>query len=422
MKHLKRLLSVLLAIALAFAVVANLYLYIPAVQTCLDQLFATVSEWITGTDVPDKGGLIQEEGDGSLIDDGDLDSLEDSGITGDSYSVDTEKYPYYSFLTESGQTIYRQVCANIEALETTFVPETDISVSEMKNAVEAVFNDHPEYFWIETAYAYRYTSNNTCVQISVSFNGTTEDFDSAKTAFDSAAGTIIDYAAALDSDYEKEKYVHDAVIALADYDESVDSSYSQSAYSALVMGRTVCAGYARAFQYILQELDVTTYYCVGYASGDHAWNIVELSDGYYNVDLTWDDSVSVSYAYFNLPDSVFSRTHTRTDLSVQLPACTATGYYNLEGNSTTQTPDNHAISDDNTPTQTPDSETAPSDDNTPAQTPGNETTPESEPATPSQPDGGDAPQAPSENRTDSPGGGGAGQNGGAPGQGGGPGF
>ncbi|MCD7738211.1 MAG: hypothetical protein LUH58_04115 [Lachnospiraceae bacterium] len=58
--------------------------------------------------------------------------------------------------------------------------------------------------------------------------------------------------------------------------------------------------------------------------------MVALSDGYYNVNLTWDDSVTVAYTYFNIPDSVFSQTHTRTGLSTQLPACTATEYYNPE--------------------------------------------------------------------------------------------
>ena len=62
----------------------------------------------------------------------------------------------------------------------------------------------------------------------------------------------------------------------------------QSAYSALVQGRSVCAGYARAFQYICQRLGIPAYYCAGSSGEDHAWNIVKLGDGFYNVDRKYD--------------------------------------------------------------------------------------------------------------------------------------
>ena len=47
----------------------------------------------------------------------------------------------------------------------------------------------------------------------------------------------------------------------------------------------MCAGYARAFQYIMTNLEIPTFYVTGYSNGEHAWNIVNLSDGCYNVDL-----------------------------------------------------------------------------------------------------------------------------------------
>ncbi|MCD8325296.1 MAG: hypothetical protein LUC90_01045 [Lachnospiraceae bacterium] len=340
MKSMKRGAAVLLSGSLVLAALC-LWLYVPGLQSRVAQWCAAIAGYFTemidteavdgitggtGSDaeMPDGGGT------GTLIDSDELDTLEDSGITGEDYTVDMSGCPYYSFLTEAGQSVYRQVCANIEALETTFVPAAEISVSEAMDVMEAVFGDHPEYFWIETSYGYWYTSEEICVQLVLYFNSTSEDLESARQQFDAVVDEIVSGAESLDSDYEKEKYVHDAILEIAEYDESVSSSLSQSAYSALVMGRTVCAGYARAFQYIMKELGIETYYVTGYASANHAWNIVALSDGYYNVDLTWDDSVTVAYTYFNIPDSVFSQTHTRTGLSTQLPTCTATEYYNPE--------------------------------------------------------------------------------------------
>ena len=105
----------------------------------------------------------------------------------------------------------------------------------------------------------------------------------------------------------------------AEYDTSADMN--QSAYSALVNGQTVCAGYARAFQYLMQQLNIPCYYCTGYSGQDHAWNIIKLEQKYYNVDVTWDDTTPSTYDYYNKSDAEFADTHVRKGLSVYLPVC-----------------------------------------------------------------------------------------------------
>ena len=105
---------------------------------------------------------------------------------------------------------------------------------------------------------------------------------------------------------------------------------NQSAYGALVNGQTVCAGYARAFQYLLQQLGIPCYYCTGYAGENHAWNIVALEDGYYNVDATWDDTEGGKYDYFNKTDQDYADTHVRQELAVYLPPCNGQLYRNQE--------------------------------------------------------------------------------------------
>ena len=41
------------------------------------------------------------------------------------------------------------------------------------------------------------------------------------------------------------------------------AKYNQTAYSALVNGSTVCAGYSKAFQLLMTKLGIPTYYVVG---------------------------------------------------------------------------------------------------------------------------------------------------------------
>lgn len=247
-----------------------------------------------------------------------------SGETGEGLSFSAEEYPYYQMLSENQQSVYRQIYANAQNLTEKFAPEKTVSASDVKTAFEAVIGDHPEMFWLETGYSSKYLTNGQCVEIDLKYNSTADDLESAKQRFDAAAQNLITGAASLDSNYEKEKYVHDALASAVTYDLTADMN--QSAYSALVNGKSVCAGYARAYQYLLQQLGIPCYYCTGYSGGDHAWNIVKLEDGYYNVDVTWDDEAAIRYDYFNKTDADFASTHVRQNLSVYLPACNGTAY------------------------------------------------------------------------------------------------
>ena len=273
-----------------------------------------------------------------------------SGETGDGLSFSAEKYPYYQMLTENQQSVYRQIYANAQDLTEKFAPEKTVSASDVKTAFEAVIGDHPELFWMETGYSSKYLTNGQCVEIDLKYNSTANDLESAKQRFDAAAQNLISGAASLDSDYEKEKYVHDALAAAVTYDLTADMN--QSAYSALVNGKSVCAGYARAYQYLLQQLGIPCYYCTGYSGGDHAWNIVKLDDGYYNVDVTWDDADTLRYDYFNKTDADFASTHVRQNLSVYLPACNGTAYRQAD-TTTTGAADSGQPSQGNAATQDP---------------------------------------------------------------------
>lgn len=246
------------------------------------------------------------------------------GDTGKDLKFDSKIYPYYAMLEEDMQELYKQIYANAMDGTVSFAPVVKVNVNQLKNVFEAVYNDHPELFWMETGYSCKYLKNGRCVEITLRYYPITNNLEQAKKEFDNRVQSILSGAITLDGAYEKEKYVHNALLSNVEYDESAEMN--QSAYSALVEGRSVCAGYARAFQYIMQQLDIPCYYCTGYSGEDHAWNIVKLSDGYYNVDATWDDTNPGTYDYFNKSDKQFAGTHVRKSLSVYLPACNGAAY------------------------------------------------------------------------------------------------
>jgi hypothetical protein len=100
----------------------------------------------------------------------------------------------------------------------------------------------------------------------------------------------------------KERAIHNKLCNEVDY---IKNDYDQSAVSALLMGETVCAGYAQAFELICNSIGIET---VGVTSLTHEWNKVLIDGHWYNVDATWGDkgSTLVTYDYFNKSDNYYA--------------------------------------------------------------------------------------------------------------------
>lgn len=296
-----------------------------------DYVAPDFSEIVMPAEVSGRSGYQQIEEEEEQVDETAAREIQDrldAGYTGDDLEFDPLYYPYYAMLNEKGRHVYRQIYANANGLYAEFAPVETVTAGELKNIFSAVYNDHPELFWMETAYAGKFIRNGGCVEIDLKFNRTAQDLPGAQRTFDDNAGQILAAAQNLADDYEKEKFVHDALIERISYE--MGAEMNQSAYSALVNGRTVCAGYARAFQYLMQQLGVPCYYCTGYAGESHAWNIIRLDDGFYNVDTTWDDTGDGTYDYFNRTDADYADSHLRQEMSVYLPSCDGQAYRGLE--------------------------------------------------------------------------------------------
>lgn len=275
-------------------------------------------------------GLEEIEDTGEVITKEEAQEIQDSltvGKTGEGLDFDEEMYPYYAMLNDSAKELYRQIYANMEAMTQRFKPIHDTNAQELKNAFTAVCNDQPQLFFIKTGYGYKQDMTGNIVEIDLAYLFSEDEVDNARSRFDDEADEIIAMASGKNSDYDKEVVVHDALMDKITYD--LGAPMNQSAYSALVNGRTVCAGYARAFQYICMKMDIPCYYCAGYAGENHAWNIIKLEDDYYNVDVTWDDTNPNTHNYFNCSDAEYAKDHVRRDLSVYLPPCNGEKYSDL---------------------------------------------------------------------------------------------
>ena len=137
-----------------------------------------------------------------------------------------------------------------------------------------------------------------------------------------------------DSKVEQIKKIHDWLILNTTYDTRVysESSMPKESYEAvgLIKNKTaVCSGYAEAFQIFMELLDIESKIVTGKADGvNHAWNMVQLKDEWYHIDVTWDDPLpdknTVSYNYFLITDTMMAKDHSWNTKSY--PACEGIEY------------------------------------------------------------------------------------------------
>ena len=138
------------------------------------------------------------------------------------------------------------------------------------------------------------------------------------------------------SDYEIAKALHDYLALNNEYDMRYYSGgmprISYTAYGALVNRTSVCAGYALAYERLMDQVGIPCEYVTGMTTrGSHAWNIVQIDGEWYHVDVTWDDPTPdregyVRYKYFLKSDKAMSRDHVSSEAS---HTCTSTKYDNV---------------------------------------------------------------------------------------------
>ncbi len=142
--------------------------------------------------------------------------------------------------------------------------------------------------------------------------------DSDDTAFEDTVWRILDEALAPGMGInEKIRAIHDALAGHVTYDlEGYDlgevDDQSHTAYGALVEGRAVCDGYAEAFNLLLNRAGITSDLVIGEALDEgHAWNLVAFEEGFYHVDLTWNDldNGGISEAYYKINQDEIQRDH-----------------------------------------------------------------------------------------------------------------
>ncbi len=261
---------------------------------------------------------------------------------------------FYESLSSDEQRAYQLLIDGFMAmapkisLEGCKVPESRINV-----VWESAVSDHPEIFWVLRHYSYHYDANQIITEVEPHYNMDSEERARRQSAVDEAASALLSRIPAEMGDFDAALWLYELLADIMDYDsialqQQEDRQKAmkrqkiqdnapddlRSIYGALVQRKAVCAGYAVAYQYLLQQIGIECLYVRGCIRdrGYHAWNIVNLEGDYYHVDVTWGDGSNtdarkhqkyMSYNYFCLTDAEI-RLSRSIDRKPPSPACTAT--------------------------------------------------------------------------------------------------
>lgn len=188
------------------------------------------------------------------------------------------------------------------------VSDGGYTVGDFWDALGIVAVD-PEYYWAASQFGFGYIDSNgnsspqrteRLTSISLYYvvpTNTVPDVINATEAKVSEALTWIPNNA---TRFQVVQALHDYLVRNCVYDRSAVNeviSPSRTAYGALANGKAVCQGYSLAFKLLLRRAGVPAVY-VGSDSMQHAWNMVQMeNNGWYHVDVTWDDPILHTSTY-----------------------------------------------------------------------------------------------------------------------------
>ncbi|MDE7267121.1 MAG: hypothetical protein K2N89_06630 [Lachnospiraceae bacterium] len=259
-----------------------------------------------------------------------------------------EIYYAYHKLDESEQNLYRELLDALSMMAEKRRVST-LDSEQLDRVFECVLNDHPELFYVE---GFQYTEHffgDTLTGISFegTYSMTKEEAELALDEIEQSLSECMKEVPLNEDEYSTVKYLYEYLIDNTEYDKDADNN--QNIRSVFLGGRSVCQGYAKAMQYMLQKVGIQSLLVTGYTGTErHAWNLVRVNGKYYYLDPTWGDASysysgsegmeneiflpPINYDYFLVTTNEITKTHSFEDL-VALPSCESTedNYYVREG-------------------------------------------------------------------------------------------
>lgn len=192
---------------------------------------------------------------------------------------------YYQLLNKKQKQLY-QIIYNIAYTRKQNIYIKEKQIDKVSKIVNAVLKDHPELFYIKE------WSLNTKGLFNFEYSMKEKEILKDQKRIKKIVKQLKEDTQDLKS-YQKIKYIYDDVITHCKYNEQ--AKYNQEIISVLINHQSVCSGYAKTMQYLLNQLHFKATFLTGKTikgrKDKHAINMIKYDNDYYYIDATWGDLV-----------------------------------------------------------------------------------------------------------------------------------
>jgi len=177
----------------------------------------------------------------------------------------------------------------------------------VKDVMQTAGHDYEKNILFSWSFSYSTPLPSFTVTYNFAYLETQAQRDAVTTKVNTIIASIITQGM---TDEQKEKAINDYIVSTVAYDTTLKE---HSAYAGLFGNqKTVCQGYALLAYKMLTTAGLNARIVTGkVGSTGHAWNYVNISGNWYQLDTTWNDPVPdvvgrIRYDYFNLTDAQMS--------------------------------------------------------------------------------------------------------------------
>ena len=202
----------------------------------------------------------------------------------------------------TGTTFENCLIEGVTAFETNIdVSSFNLSPNEALNKAITIFDTAPDAWAVNEKVSVQ-TQGNKAKAVIIKYDYSKDEVLAMQMYIDGIVEKAVAVANTFQTDYDKAKAVYDYLIDNYDYDWSLTKTKE---YEMFKTGEGVCTAYSLSFKDIMQELGIP---CLTVSSAEiaHMWNVVQIDDNWYNVDVSWGDIYTAedeSFRYDNFMKS-----------------------------------------------------------------------------------------------------------------------
>ena len=228
---------------------------------------------------------------------------------------------YYGYLSSEEQELYDIIYDGVLDYRKTIEFPHGYDMDMVDRIVSIMMDESPELFWIDHSWSSSYYDNAPDVALDVEIDYIMSEREAIR-----RWKKMMEFHQSIE--YDNGSDLIDELImidALTDRVTYTEGRYVYDASAAIVKGKAVCEGYAKAATLLLRLHGIPAGVIggIGISEGEsepHAWNIVKIGEDWTLLDVTWiDDDPASYYDWINLSDEMFSSTH--------IPENVPVGYY-----------------------------------------------------------------------------------------------